>query len=207
MYLANVQPVSPFYEISRDLNLNVVQIGSVWGIMSFGSIFISPIGGILADRLGSKRTIVMLGLLSGIAGIRGVSNGFLSLMATTFLWGVFSSAIIPALNMVASQNSSSQRQGWHKVDRGRRRAGTYCGFSIGASLLSPWLGGWRYVFFLYGGIAIAISLFWQFSVKEPEHFKPAGSKVLFRCARHSPIFYTLKLSGLSAYLCWHIRVV
>ena len=120
----------------------------------------------------------MLGLLSGIAGaIRGVSNGFLSLMATTFLWGVFSSAIIPALNMVASQNSSSQRQG---LAQGLIAAGGGLGLMVGSLIrrfftfaMAWWL---EICLFSLGGIAIAISLFWQFSVKEPEHFKPAGSQ-------------------------------
>ena len=41
-----VLPVSSmsvlFKEISRDLNLSVVQIGSVWGVASFGAIFTTP---------------------------------------------------------------------------------------------------------------------------------------------------------------------
>jgi MFS family permease len=167
-----------FKEISEDLNLNVVQIGAVWGMISFGSIFILPIGGGLCDRLGTKRTIVILGLLSGLIGaLRGLSNGFLSLMATTFFWGILSWAIIPALNMVASQYSSSQRQG---LAQGLMAAGGGLGLTLGslisASLLSPLLGGWRPVLILYGGIAIVISLYWQFSVREPEHVKPTDSQ-------------------------------
>lgn len=164
-----------FKEISQDLHLSVVQIGLIWGMLSFGSIFILPIGGILSDRLSAKRTIVILGLLSGLIGaLRGLSNGFWSLMATTFLWGILSTAITPALNVIASRSSSGKRQG---LAQGLLAAGGGLGLTIGslisASLLSPWLGGWRQVFFLYGGIAVAMSLYWQFKVREPVPIKAA----------------------------------
>jgi MFS family permease len=55
-----------FKEISTDLYLSVIQIGSVWGIVSLGSILVMPVGGILCDRIGYKRTIIILSLLGGI---------------------------------------------------------------------------------------------------------------------------------------------
>ena len=197
-----------FKEISQDLNLSVVQIGSVWGVIFFGSIFTTPLGGVLCDRLGTKRTIVMLGLLSGLAGaLRGISNGFLMLLATTFLWGTLISATMPALNMIASRSSSSQRQG---LAQGLIAAGGGLGLTLGslisASLLSPLLGGWRQVLFLYGGIAIAISLFWQFGVKEPEPIKPDEPQkaiTLRQAFTHLLHLKALWLIGLSmlAYQC------
>ncbi|MDD5704074.1 MAG: MFS transporter, partial [Dehalococcoidales bacterium] len=57
-----------FKEISQDLNLNLSQIGFIWGVFSLGSIFVAPLGGILSDRLGNKRTIVIIGILSGLTG-------------------------------------------------------------------------------------------------------------------------------------------
>jgi MFS family permease len=158
-----------FKEISVDLNLDVVQIGIVWGMISLGSILIMPLGGILGDRIGNRRAIVIVGLLSGVAGgLRGVSTGFVSLMATTFLWGLVSAAIIPALNIMASAYAPKHKQG---LAQGLVGSGGALGLTLGSilsgALLSPWLGGWRNVLFAYGGVAVLVSLIWWFLVKDP----------------------------------------
>jgi MFS family permease len=167
-----------FKETAGDLNLNVVQIGSIWGIISFGSIFILPISGLLSDRLGAKRTLVIFGLLTAITGaLRGLSNGFFSLMATTFVWGLLNTAIVPPSNIIVSRYSTPEKQG---LAQGFLAAGGGLGLTLGslisASWLSPLLGGWRNVFFLFGGVTLAISLIWQFAVKEPP--KPAAGEVI-----------------------------
>lgn len=185
-----VLPVSSmsvlFEEISRDLNLSVVQIGSVWGVASFGAIFITPLGGLLCDRLGAKRTIAMMGIISGtIVLLMGASSGFVSLMVTTLIWGTLSSTIVPAINMAASQASSPSKQA---LAQGLIACGAGLGFTlgslIGATLLSPLLGGWRHVLYFYGTIAIVFSLYWLIRVKVPERIKSgdSGETVSFRRA-------------------------
>jgi predicted MFS family arabinose efflux permease len=159
-----------FKEISQDLNLNIVQLGSVWGMISFGSIFMNPVGGILCDRLGTKRAIIIIGLASGLScALVGLSSGFLSLLAFVFLWGLLSSAIMPALNIIVFQYSPREKQG---LAQGLLSAGGGLGFTLGAltgaSVLSPWLGGWRDVFYFYGGLYILIIIVWQLGVKKSE---------------------------------------
>ena len=123
-----------FRQISQDLNLSVVQIGSVWGTISIGSILVVPMGGLLCDRIGNKRAIVIIGLLGGITGaLRGAANSFLSLMATTFLWGLISAAIIPAINMISSTRISQDKQG---LAQGLIAAGGALGLTLG-SLTAP----------------------------------------------------------------------
>jgi len=63
-----------FDEISDDLGLSLVQVGIVWGIFPFGSIFFSLIGGMLGDRFGTKIVISVTCLIAGLAGAsRGLS--------------------------------------------------------------------------------------------------------------------------------------
>ena len=166
-----------FKEISGDLNLNLVQIGTVWGFVSLGSIFAVPVGGILCDKLGAKRTIVMIGLISGVTGaMRGLSNGIISLMATTFLWGLISAAIMPAITMAASQSTGRLKQGsaqgWIGIGGG---TGFLLGSMISATWISPLLGGWRNVFFVYGAIAIVVSLIWVFRTEGSKPVEPQDS--------------------------------
>jgi len=184
-----------FKQISQDLNLNVLQIGSVWGTISIGSILIVPLGGLLCDRIGNKRAIVIIGLLGGITGaLRGVSDSFLSLMAITFLWGLICAAIIPAISIITSVYAPSNKQG---LAQGLIAAGGSGGLMLGslisAPLLSSLLDGWRNVLFLYGGISILISLIWWFGVKEPV-CDPAGKSSPVSFAR--TFTYLLRIKDL-----------
>lgn len=158
-----------FKEISDDLSLNSVHIGIIWGVLSLGGIIVSLIGGLISDRLGYKRSIVILGLICGLTGAaRGLSNGFPSLFVTTLIWGVFSSAMAPPFTMICSACASRQRQGFAQ---GLLMAGGALGLAVGSmissTVLSPLLGGWRNVFFVFGGITILISLYWLFKIKIP----------------------------------------
>jgi MFS family permease len=151
-----------FKEIAADLNLDVVQIGSVWGMISLGSIFVTPFGGILTDRLGAARSIMLVGILSGVIGAtRAFSHSYATLMATTLLWGLVSAAIAPSLTLSASLSSSEQKQGLAQGFMGIGGGlGMLIGSLISATVVSPLVGGWRNVFFLYSGVAILTSLVW-----------------------------------------------
>jgi len=43
-----------FEEISEDLGLTLLQVGSVWGTVSLAGIFVSLPAGLLGDRLGIR---------------------------------------------------------------------------------------------------------------------------------------------------------
>jgi len=78
-----------FKEISDDLGLSLVQVGTVWGIASLAGIFVSLIGGVLGDRFGVKLILTASCILAGITGAsRGLSNSFLTLLVTVFINGI-----------------------------------------------------------------------------------------------------------------------
>jgi CP family cyanate transporter-like MFS transporter len=167
-----------FKEIAGDLNLDVIQIGSVWGIVSLGSIFITPLGGIVSDWLGVERSTILIGLLSGLtSALRGFSDSFLTLMATTFLWGLVTAAVVPGLTMAASLAATEQRQGLAQGFVGIGGGiGLILGSMISATVVSPLVGGWRNVFLLYGGLSILTSLIWLFKVRSSRSIKVVGLK-------------------------------
>src|SRR5512136_1687913 len=67
-----------FTEIARDLNLSLVQIGLIWGIGSLPGIITSLVGGVVGDRVGTRRTLSAVCLLVGAAGaLRGTSGNFM----------------------------------------------------------------------------------------------------------------------------------
>jgi MFS family permease len=211
-----------FKEIADDLKLNSVQIGLVWGMFSFGSIFVSLIGGIISDRLGYKRSIVILGILCGLAGAaRGLSTGFISILLTTLIWGFICSAMAPPITMISSVVASKQRQGFSQgFVVGGGGMGLAIGSMISSTILSPLLGGWRNVFFVLGAVAIVISLIWLFSAKVPNKIKrdTNGQKVPFGKAmahllRSKPLwilslsfmFYQGCVMGMQGYLAYFLE--
>ncbi|MFC1871314.1 nitrate/nitrite transporter [Chloroflexota bacterium] len=173
-----------FKEISDEMGLSLVQVGAIWGMVPLGSIIFLLVGGVLCDRFGVKRTVTMACLLGGIAGaMRGLSNGFVSLVVLSCVFGIITS-IIPLAVTKANQVLFTNRQ--MGLANGVIRAGAGIGAAIGsmisASVLSPWLGGWRNVLFFYGAIAVLIGIIWLLTVKETrrEETKDSQSTVPFR---------------------------
>jgi MFS family permease len=159
-----------FKEISEELSLNLVQIGTVWGIAPLGSVVFLLVGGMLCDRFGVKRTMGVACLLAGIAGaMRGLSSGFISLVVTSFLFGVLASIIAVGVMKACRVWFTSRQLGFATgviVTGGGIGAAT--GSMVSATFLSPLLGGWRNVMFLYGAISVVLGIIWLLVVKETQ---------------------------------------
>lgn len=167
-----------FKEISAELNLNLVEIGMVWGIIPFSSLFVLFLGGALSDKWGVKRTLIVTCFFSGLLGaLRGVSWSFLSLLFIVFLLGIFSSIANIASMKAAATWFTGKRLG---VANGVLATGMGTGFTlssmISATVLSPWLGGWRNVLYMYGAITIVIALLWVFTIKGSDKAGPAKTE-------------------------------
>ncbi len=166
-----------FDEIAGDLGLNLVEIGVVWGVPALAALFIVFVGGLLADRYGAKRVMGVACLLAGLAGaMRGITGDFASLTLVTFFFGL-SAWVIPSSVFKTTAGWFSRRQ--LVVANGVVSTGMAFGFTVGAmisaTIMSPLLGGWQNVLFLYGGISIIIGLLWLLTVREPEQLGSAGS--------------------------------
>ncbi len=159
-----------FREIAGDLDLGLVQIGMAWGMVPFAGIFVVLAGGLLSDRFGIKRVLYVACFLGGIAGaLRGFTGSFSTLAGTLFLFGLISAMIPPVVHKACGVWFSDRHLG---LANGIVSTGMAVGFTLGslisATLLSPLLGGWRNVLFLYGSISILVSILWFFSRDERE---------------------------------------
>jgi MFS family permease len=158
-----------FPEISIELGLSMVAIGTIWGMDPLAGVFLGLPGGLLADRLGVKRTLTVVCILAGLFGaLRGFSVDFLTMAVYMFLFGLMAAvvpSIVPKVTAV-----------WF----GGRRLGLangllYVAWSVGAvtatlssaTLLSHWLGGWRNVLFFFGAPPILLGLLWWLTGREP----------------------------------------
>ena len=166
-----------FKEISIDLELSLVQIGAIWGTEPLASVTTILAAGLLGDRFGVRKVLSIACLLAGGAGaLRGLSSGFTSLAATTFLFGLIL-AFIP-VNVVKTVGIwfSGRHLGLANGITGVGMAiGFMAGSMLSATVLSPLLGAWRWVLLLYGALSALISVLWFFTVREPRQAVSGGS--------------------------------
>jgi NNP family nitrate/nitrite transporter-like MFS transporter len=158
-----------FKEISEDLGLSLVQIGTVWGITNLAGIVISLLGGVLSDRFGVKVLLSVICILTGITGAsRGLSYGFFTLSTTVFLHGTVRLIIGISLSKIIGLwfkgRNLGMAMGIFAMGMG---LGLMLGQMISATILSPLLGGWRGVMYFYGVLAIAIGILWYLFGREP----------------------------------------
>lgn len=158
-----------FKEMADDLGMNLVQIGEIWGIASLAGLFVSILGGILSDRFNSRLFIGICCVLVGITGaFRGLSNDFWSLAATVFLNGVIRLmlpvAVTKTIGIWFKGKNLGTAQGIGAMGMG---FGLMLGPLISGTVMSPWLGGWRNVMYLYGGIGVLMGILWLVFGREP----------------------------------------
>lgn len=149
--------------------MSLVQIDLIWGIGAPVSVLTGLVGGAIGDRFGARRTLIVACLLVGLAGaLRGISNGFITLAATVFLFGLMTPIVM--MNVIKTCGVWFSRRQWGLAN-GVAATGMALGFMvssiISATLLSPWLGGWRNVLFFNGAIAMTISIPWYLSRPAP----------------------------------------
>ncbi len=169
-----------FKEISEDLDLSLLQVGSIWGMVNLAGIFISLLAGVLADRFGTRRTLIVFCFLTALTGaLRGLSDSFGILVVTVLINGAVR-LVVPVA--VAKNIGLWFRDGRLGLAMGLVMMGMGLGLMLGplvsASLLSPWLGGWRNVMFFIGGLSGVVALFWLLIAREaPAPVEAEGSSV------------------------------
>ena len=176
-----------FKEISDDLGLDLVQIGSIWGLSSLAGIFVSIIAGVLSDKFGTKLILSVFCVLVGITGaLRGLSESFFVLALTVFLNGI-ARLVIPitvskAIGIWFRGKNLGLAMGIGAMGMG---LGLMLGPMLSATVISPALGGWRNVMYLYGGISALVGILWALWGREPDRtdlLTPASGSVSLRQA-------------------------
>jgi len=166
-----------FNEISIDLHLNLLQVGLIWSVGSLPGIFTSLLGGAITDRFGPKRVLFVSTLLLGLAGaMRGLAGDFPSLLVPVLLVGALAPLISTCAFKVCGLWFPRQQLG---LANGVFTMGMAFGFLlaslISATVLSPWLGGWRNVMFFYGVLTLLLTIPWFFTLAVPPGASRRGS--------------------------------
>ncbi len=151
-----------FSEIAESLDLSLVDIGVIWGVGSLMGIFTALVGGSLIDQFGTRRTLVVLCLATGVFGAsRGFAFDFWSLFLSSFFFGMVQ-PILP-MNFVKLNREwfRSRQLGFASgVMSAGFATGLMLGSRLSATVLSPLLGGWRAVLVFLGLCAILLAVLW-----------------------------------------------
>lgn len=165
-----------FKEISKDIGLNLVQLGVVWGMIPLAGTFVVLFGGLLTDRFGAKRILIIGCFLTGLSGIlRGVSDTFITLTLTMFLFGLLTTIVGPSMIKTLSIWFTEGRLALaNGVLSMAMAVGFMVGSMISATVLSPILGSWRNVLFFYGIFSLVSGTLWFFSRSMPDGVTVSG---------------------------------
>jgi cyanate permease len=171
-----------FREISDNLNLDIVQLGTLWSVALIGRGILALPGGVVGDYLECRLVIFYGSLLMTLSYIgRGLTNNFEVLAAFMFLSALAAALVQPNLIKTISMWVAPSRLG---MAIGISLTGFAAG-SAGSSLttgvlLSPLLGGWRNVMFFYAVIGISLSITWVLIVKGGEQNKKCNGSIATR---------------------------
>lgn len=128
-------PTAPFRILS--LGGSEATAGLFLGFLTYASALSAPFTGALADRVGTRRVLVVCGLLlTGFAAAYGWSGDARTFLALPLLHGIFWSGLLSASSAYMSD----------VIPEGRRAEGlSYWGMStVAAVAVAPSLGFWLY---------------------------------------------------------------
>ena len=150
------QFVLPFLSLflTHERGYTVAQAGAVLTAMGFGSALSQPVGGMLADRIGRRRTMAG-GMAAAAAAMLalGASHGLPALCVTAFLFGVTADIYRPASGAVIADVVAPEL-------RARAYALMFWSFNLGfafATLLGGYLADKSYWLLFAGDAATALA--------------------------------------------------
>lgn len=166
-------PTAPYRVI--ELGGGASAAGLVLGLLTYGSAFSAPFTGALADRLGRRRTLVVVSLvLAGFAVAYAAIETVWLLLAAVLLHGVFWSALLSASGAYVTEG----------LPESRRAEGIgYWGMaSTLAVAVAPSLGllvldrGWLAVCLSIGALNLVMAaIAWRMPEDRPQHGLHAGT--------------------------------
>ena len=129
--------IAPFLALylTNERGVTVTQAGLVLSLLGLGSAIGQPLGGVLADRIGRRRTMV-IGLLSSAATLLllGAMTQLVAVAAAAFVYGLCLDAFRPAVQAAVADLVPD-------ADRPRAFALQFWAVNLGFSIATP-LGGY-----------------------------------------------------------------
>jgi MFS transporter, NNP family, nitrate/nitrite transporter len=167
-----------FKDIASDLNLSLVELGTIWGLDPLAGVFISIPGGMLVDRFGVKRSAFAICMLGGIfCGLRGLATNFGQMAFITFLFGFSAAMTVNVVPKITAIWFRAQHVGLaNAVFMVSIYAGQMTATMFSATVFAPLLGGWRNLLFVLAVPAIVLGILWLTTGDRPKSVQQQPSR-------------------------------
>jgi len=157
--------------IKDDLGLTNIQLGVAFSAFNYAYAPFQLVGGWIADRYGSRRTLAVCALAWALTTMAtGAVSGLVTLFAVRFALGMGEGATLPAATRALSRWTSEDARGFGMgVTHAAGRVGAGVTAPIVAFLLA--LMSWRMIFVLLGLFSAvwAVWWFWYFRDDPRDH--------------------------------------
>ena len=164
--------------ISDDLHVGPVEMGLVFSAFSWSYALAQIPGGVFLDRFGVRLTYFLsVFFWSLFTALQGAAHNLLTLLGYRVGLGAVEAPCFPA-------NSRILVSWFPQAERARANSIYSVGMYFGIAFLSPvlfWIVatlGWRYLFFLAGGIGVSFSLLWWWFYRDPRESRWANQAEL-----------------------------
>lgn len=181
--------------ISKELNLDTVQMGYVFSAFSWTYATLQIPGGILADRMGIRTLYSISLIMWSIATVtQGFAAGFVALIVMRVIIGAFEAPSYPMNNRIVTS--------WFPDNERASAIAIYTsGQFIGLAFLTPVLtaievyAGWRGLFIITGLIGIVWGIFWYFFYRDPTAHKKINEAELVHIEKGGGLINRLQLQN------------
>src|SRR5580693_2929899 len=159
--------------IQRDLGLTNIELGLAFAAFNYTYAPFQLVGGWIADRFGTRRTLTVCGLVWSITTMAtGAVGGLVSLFAVRSVLGMGEGATLPAATRALSNWTSTET-------RGLAVGITHAAGRLGAGAAAPMVAflitwfSWRFSFVALGAVSACWAVLWWWYFYEDPRQHPA----------------------------------
>jgi MFS family permease len=159
--------------ILRDITQTNAQFGLLTAVFLFVYAALGPLGGVLADRMGRRRVIlVSLVVWSAVTWLTGKAQTYPQLVVARALMGVSEACYIPAaLALITDHHRGRTRS----LATGLHMSGVYAGQALaGIGGFAAEAFGWRTAYSLFGMVGVVYAIVLAAFLRDPAEAATAG---------------------------------
>lgn len=159
-YLDRVNIGAAAAPIKEQFHLTNTQLGLVFSGFAYPYLCCQVVGGLISDRWGGRRTLVVCGLIwAGATVLTGFAMGLVSLFAARLLLGLGEGATFPAATQAMQSWVSAEKRGFAQgLTHSFSRLGNAVAPPVVALLMVA--VGWRGSFFVVGVVSLVWIVLW-----------------------------------------------
>ncbi len=171
-YLDRVNVSTAAAGFSKDFGLNKTQIGLVFSAFAYPYLVFQIVGGWVSDRFGSRRTLIVCGLIwASATALTGVAGGLASMVVARVLLGLGEGATFPAATSAMSRWFGAHRRGFAQgITHAAARVGNAAAPPVVVMVMSGF--GWRQAFSACAIISFAWVVLWAMTFTEDPRRHP-----------------------------------